>query len=275
MREPVTRETIRRFFAALGARARGELSVYLTGGGTAVLLGWRSSTIDLDLKFVPDSDTILQVLPELKEELRINVELASPDQFIPELPGWRERSLFIATEGPVSFFHYDPCAQALAKIERGHEQDMRDAQEMIDRGLVDPRELRRLFDAIEPRLYRYPAIDPKTFRRALEDFLQTRDRVPDTPDIFAQFAQQNIRPAASTPCPTILQRQCSQAGASAWIAHSKLSNTCLSPRIVTSNALSYSFPQTSHRPIAPPSSAPRRPQDCEQARGQVGPPLRC
>jgi hypothetical protein len=171
VREPVTADRIRAFFAALGARARADLRVYLTGGATAVLLGWRDSTVDLDLKFVPDSDAVLQTLPALKDELRVNVELASPDQFIPELPGWKERSRFIASEGTVSFFHYDPYAQALAKIERGHDQDLRDAREMVLHGLVDPAELRRLFQEIEPRFYRYPAVDPATFRRSVEDFL--------------------------------------------------------------------------------------------------------
>jgi hypothetical protein len=31
------------------------------------------------------------------------------------------------------------------------------------------------------------------------------------------------------PWPTIAQPQCAQRGAIAWIAHSKLSNTCVSP----------------------------------------------
>jgi len=171
VREPVTADRIRGFFAALGAKARGDVRVYLTGGATAVLFGWRPSTVDLDLKFVPDSDAVLRALPELKDELHVNVELASPDQFIPELPGWQERSRFIAAEGTVSFFHYDPYAQALAKIERGHDQDLRDAREMVRRGLVDRQELHRLFQEIEPKLFRYPAIDPETFRRSVEGFL--------------------------------------------------------------------------------------------------------
>src|SRR5215210_51001 len=54
-------------------------------------------------------------------------------------------------------------------------------------------------------------------------------------------------PFASTPWPMILTPQCSQVGASAWIAHSKLSNTCgWSPGRVTLKALSYSLPHTSH-----------------------------
>src|SRR5207248_9161170 len=44
----------------------------------------------------------------------------------------------------------------------------------------------------------------------------------------------------------IRQWQWGQTGASAWIAHSKLSNVCRFPATVNSNALSYSFSQTSH-----------------------------
>ena len=86
--------------------------------------------------------------------------------------GWPDRSPFIAREGRVSFHHFDLYAQALAKIERGHDQDRSDVDEMIRRGLVDPRGLREYFDAIEPKLYRYPAIDPASFRTAVERVAQ-------------------------------------------------------------------------------------------------------
>lgn len=161
---------IRSFLEALGERAGDEARVYLAGGATAVLYGWRASTVDVDLKIVPDTGSVLRAIPELKEALGINVELASPDDFIPELPGWEERSPFIAQMGRLSFHHYDPAAQALAKIERGHDQDMRDAEEMVRRGLVRREDLLRHYETIEPALYRYPAIDPPSFRRAVEEF---------------------------------------------------------------------------------------------------------
>ena len=68
--------------------------------------------------------------------------------------------------------------------------------------------------------------------------------------MLAQWAQQKIEPFASTPWPMILTPQCSQVGARAWIAHSKLSNTCgWSPGLSTRKDLSYSLPQTSHLAI--------------------------
>lgn len=39
---------------------------------------------------------------------------------------------------------------------------------MLRRGYVDPGRLLRLFEEIAPQLYRYPAIDPGAFRRAVK-----------------------------------------------------------------------------------------------------------
>ncbi|HEX4622126.1 MAG TPA: DUF6036 family nucleotidyltransferase, partial [Myxococcaceae bacterium] len=126
MREPLDAERLKRFMKALGEATRAPVRVYLTGGATAVLLGWRMSTIDVDLKPVPESDALLRSLPGLKEALHVNVELAAPSDFIPELPGWQERSAFIGQEGALTFFYYDFYGQALSKIERGHAKDVGD-----------------------------------------------------------------------------------------------------------------------------------------------------
>jgi hypothetical protein len=174
MRRPVDLARIREFMRALGPEADREGRAYLSGGSTAVLCGWRESTIDIDLKFEPESDRLLRALAELKERLGVNLELAAPDQFIPELPGWRDRSEWIAREGKLDFHHYDLYAQALAKIERGHAQDRVDVEQMIARGIVDLAALERHFAAIEPLLYRFPAIDAADFRRAVEAVTRAR-----------------------------------------------------------------------------------------------------
>lgn len=172
MRRPVDEKRVRDFFHALATTASEDARIYVTGGATALLYGWRKTTIDVDLKIVPERDSILRAIPRLKEELEMNIELAAPDQFIPELPGWETRSPFIEQEARLSFYHYDLNAQALAKIERGHDQDIADVREMLNRSLINPAELWRLFCEIEPKLYRYPAIDARSFRRAVERVLQ-------------------------------------------------------------------------------------------------------
>ena len=62
--------------------------------------------------------------------------------------------------GRLSVFHYDLYAQALAKIERSHAQDLHDVRHMFEEGLIEPGTLMELFDGIEDELFRYPAIDP-------------------------------------------------------------------------------------------------------------------
>lgn len=173
MREKVDAEALRKFMEAIGRSGRTSARVYFVGGATAVLLGWRSTTIDVDMKLIPEVNDILKTLPALKEQLHINIELASPADFIPALPGWETRSRFISREGAVEFFHYDFYGQALAKIERGHSTDLSDVHEMIERGLVEPDRLLKLFSQIEDQIYKYPAIDAKSFRKAVEAFIQS------------------------------------------------------------------------------------------------------
>lgn len=152
---------------AIAVAAREPGRVYLAGGASAVLRGWREGTVDIDIKIVPENDRILRAVPELKETLHINIELASPGDFVPPLPGWEDRSPFIAREGVISFHHFDFYTQALAKLERGHRKDLADVDSMIRDGLVEPTRLADLFADVESSLYRYPAVDPATLRAAV------------------------------------------------------------------------------------------------------------
>jgi len=172
MRELADSTRIEQFMRALGRVATHEGRVYLAGGATAVLHGWRATTIDVDIKLIPDQDELLREIPRLKEQLNLNVELAAPSDFIPMPNGWEERSPLIRKEGNIAFHHFDPIAQALSKAERSHEQDLSDVKEMIASGLVDPAEARAQFESIESELYRFPAIDPDSFRRSVEQLFK-------------------------------------------------------------------------------------------------------
>jgi hypothetical protein len=167
MRPLLDASKLRRLLEALGGEAAGPGTIYLTGGATALLTGWRETTVDVDLHLDPEPPGIFEAIRRLKHDLDVNIELACPADFIPELPGWRQRSPLIGRHGPVDFRHYDLYAQALSKIERGHARDLRDVEAMLARGLVGLGELRRLFMAIEPGLLRYPAIHPGAFAAKL------------------------------------------------------------------------------------------------------------
>jgi hypothetical protein len=137
-----------------------------------LLLGFREQTIDIDLKLDPEPAGAFEAIAVLKNRLDLNVELASPEDFIPRAPDWRERSRPIAAIGLVEFFHYDFSLQAPAKLERGHAQDLDDVTRFVRGGFVTAEELKRRFEQIEPALLRYPAIDPESFETKLEEFLR-------------------------------------------------------------------------------------------------------
>jgi hypothetical protein len=170
MRSETNRARLEAFMLALGSRVQGAGRIYFAGGATAVLHGWRAMTIGIGLKPDPEPSGLFESLAGLKEELDINVELASPDQFIPPIPGWRERNLFIARHGLIDFFHYDPYGQALSKLQRRHDRDLVDVSALLERRLIDKERLREMFALIEPQLIRYPAIDPAAFRAAVTEF---------------------------------------------------------------------------------------------------------
>ena len=177
MRSASDAAKIGRLMQGIGRLARGPGRVYLVGGASAVTIGWRLATIDADLKLDPEPEGVFEAIAALKDELDMNVELSAPDDFIPAVPRWRERSPFIVRHGQVDFFHYDFCAQALAKIERGHETDLQDVRQMLERRLVDTATLARAFDSIAPEIIRYPAIEADAFRAKVERF--TRGVVDD------------------------------------------------------------------------------------------------
>src|SRR5215472_945620 len=104
MRRRVSLATLKQFMKELAAAARSPGNVYFTGGATALLLGFREQTIDVDLKLDPEPQGVFEAIATLKNRLNLNVELASPEDFIPRTSDWRERSRHVATIGPVQFF---------------------------------------------------------------------------------------------------------------------------------------------------------------------------
>jgi hypothetical protein len=175
VREALTRARLHAFMKALADSAprRGSFSVYFVGGATAVDRGWRASTIDADL--CVDRDRVLGEIQSIKERLRLNVELARPEDFVPALDGSANRHLFIETIGSVSFHHYDPYAQLLSKLVRGFRQDLADAERFLADGLVDAERFLALVNRIPDAAYaRHPNLSRQMVLDAVNDFLSKR-----------------------------------------------------------------------------------------------------
>jgi hypothetical protein len=172
MRDRLTRESLHALMHEL-ARSAGKddhYSVYLVGGGTAVLKGWRDSSVDADL--YAERDDIFRDVQAIKERLHLNIELVRPEHFVPPLEGSANRHVFIETLGGFSFYHYDPCAQLLSKIFRGFERDLVDARSFVSSGMVDIEQFRGLVRAIPDSAWsKYPRHSPDAVRQAVDEFL--------------------------------------------------------------------------------------------------------
>jgi hypothetical protein len=73
-----------------------------------------------------------------------------------------------------ALIHYDPFAKALAKRERAHALDVEDVPALMEKGNVDREEALAYLEKIEPELYRLPALDPRSFRRRVEEVFGPR-----------------------------------------------------------------------------------------------------
>jgi hypothetical protein len=172
VRRRLTREGLRELMQALARSAPGRrrYRVFFVGGGTAVHAGFRASTIDADLW--ADDDAVFRDVQQIKERLRLNIEFARPEAFVPPLDGSEGRHLFIRTVGRVSFYHYDPYAQLLSKVVRGFDRDLQDAGNFLSSGMVDATRFRSLVRGIPDEAWaNYPTLSRPAVLDAVEDFL--------------------------------------------------------------------------------------------------------
>jgi hypothetical protein len=119
---------------------RSPVRFYLVGGSVLIDLGLRGATLDID--YVAEADDLAalaeleQTIRRLRDELDVNVEPASPADFLP-IPGWAlERSRFVGRFGRVSVYYYHLPSLVIAKAARGFEQDLADVAHLVRAGEV-------------------------------------------------------------------------------------------------------------------------------------------
>jgi hypothetical protein len=155
LRSPVGRIEIEAFLRRLGEQHRGMGRIYLVGGTSLVYEGFRQQTLDADLAFgadVQNLDHLIQTIRILKDQLDINVEEASPSDFIPLPAGYSNRHVYIGRFGQLDVFHFDWYSTALSKIARGREQDYHDVLSLLQQAVIDWDTLRAQFHEILPQV---------------------------------------------------------------------------------------------------------------------------
>lgn len=170
MRDNSGLKQINKFITNVGELVKVPLTVYLSGGATAVMFDIRETTIDVDIKFEPEEMQMYKAIQVLKEKLNMNIELASPLDFIPALPQWKERSIFITANNKVSFYHLDLYSQVIAKVQRGWKKDLTDAEGFMNNNL-DKNTLKKLFLSVKSDFIKFPAVNVNELEKKLNSFI--------------------------------------------------------------------------------------------------------
>ncbi len=167
LRRAVDRPLIERFLRAVGDQYRRRGRLYLVGGTTMVYEGLRQQTLDIDLAIEvanADHGELFGALRAVRQALDINVEEASPGDFIPLPAGYANRHILIGTFGQVDVFHFDLYRMALSKIERGRVTDLKDVVLLLQNRRIEWDVLERLFREI------LPLMDLKSLKQDAAEF---------------------------------------------------------------------------------------------------------
>jgi hypothetical protein len=158
----VDRQTIERFLTELGRRFRQPGRLYLVGGAALIHAGVRpgssATTQDIDLEVA--SGDMYQAINQLKQQLNINIEFASPGDFIPLPHNWQSLSRFVGRYGNIDVFYFDFYSIALSKIDRGNTRDLQDVALLLQQQVIMLPELDR---AAQMGKGNYKRLDPNAF----------------------------------------------------------------------------------------------------------------
>jgi hypothetical protein len=156
MRQNVGRQEIEQFLIQVG-RTRQPGRLYLTGGAALVHRGIRpGQTLDIDIRITIDPANLAAQIAQLKQKMNINVEFASPGDFIPLPSQWETRSTFIKRYDQVDAFYLDWYSIALFKMQWANRQDVVDVQLLTRQGFVDVTELDLLDQDVLNKIGRPP-----------------------------------------------------------------------------------------------------------------------
>ena len=154
---------------------------YLVGGVVLIDLRLRETTLDVD--FVADADEaealaeLEQAIRRLKDELDINVEPASPADFLPIPPSVLARSRYVDRFGPVSVYYYDIPSLVIAKAARALERDLDDVERLVHAGEVEWREVEETWREVRASPTGWLRYEPDEVERRL-DLLRRRLQAP-------------------------------------------------------------------------------------------------
>jgi hypothetical protein len=167
MRPGVDKGAIESFLQQLGRAFRKQARLYLVGGAALVHLGVRpgfTQEVDIQVSGANEGELIVAI-QQLIQQMQVNVEFASPMDFIPLPSQWEMGAQFAGRYGKIDVFYFDFYCIALSKIERGNNRDIADVKLLVHEGIITLSELDIAYQEVLAQLGkgRYPRVTPQRF----------------------------------------------------------------------------------------------------------------
>ncbi|GAC1361812.1 MAG: hypothetical protein NVS2B12_05900 [Ktedonobacteraceae bacterium] len=167
MRPSVDKKAIESFLQQLGRTFRKAGRLYLVGGAALVHAGVRpgfTQDIDIQVGGANEGDLIISI-QRLIQQMQINIEFASPQDFIPLPTQWEANAQYIGRYGQIEVFYFDFYSIALSKIERATTRDIEDVKLLVQQKRIALDELDTSYQEVLAQLGKghYPKITPERF----------------------------------------------------------------------------------------------------------------
>jgi hypothetical protein len=110
-------------------------------------------------------DEMVTAIRRIVDQAQINVEFASPEDFIPIPAQWMAQARYVGRYGLVDVFYFDFYSLALSKIARGTDRDLIDVKLLIQQKVITLEGLDAACNEVLPRMGKRPYInlDPQHF----------------------------------------------------------------------------------------------------------------
>ncbi len=138
MRPKVDKARVEDFLKNLGRNFRKAGRLYLVGGAALVHSGVRpGSTVDIVIEISGENEgEMIDAIQRLIQQMNINIEFASPRDFMPLPKHWLTQSRYIGRYGTVDVFYFDFYSIALSKMQRGSDLDLNDVKLLLQQGMI-------------------------------------------------------------------------------------------------------------------------------------------
>ncbi len=167
MRPNVDKSAIESFLQQLGRIFRKPGRLYLVGGAALVHAGVRPGfTQDIDVQVSGANEgELIVAIQHLIQQMQVNVEFASPVDFMPLPSQWETHAQYVGRYGGIDVFYFDFYSIALSKIERGNNRDIADVRLLVQEKIIILQELDASYQEVLAQLGkgRYPRITPQRF----------------------------------------------------------------------------------------------------------------